>query len=201
VRTVEVFADVRCPFTHVGLRRLVGWREQGGAEFVLEVRAWPLELVNRAPLEVDLIAEEVDLIRGSVAPELFEGFRTDRYPRSSIPAMSLVAGARRLGPAAGELASLGVRDQMFEHGVDIADPHELERIGGELGVERCLDFVPAVIDDWYEGQRRGVIGSPHFFVGDDDFFCPSLRIERKDGHLHIEPDLAGFEQLVDVISS
>jgi predicted DsbA family dithiol-disulfide isomerase len=202
MRTVEVFADVRCPFTHVGLHRLVDWRERSGVEFVLQVRAWPLELVNRAPLGADLIAEEVELIRRSVAPELFDGLRTDRYPRSSIPAMSLVAGAQRLGAEAGERASIRVRDEMFERGVDIADTRELERIGRELGVERCLDFVPDVIDDWHEGQHREVIGSPHFFVGDDDFFCPSLHIERKDdGHLLIEPDLAGFEQLVDVISS
>src|SRR6516165_10767025 len=138
MRTVEVFADVRCPFTHVGLRRLVEWRQHGGAEFVLQVRAWPLELVNRAPLGVDLVSEEVELIRGSVAPELFEGFRTDRYPRSSLPALSLVAGAQRLGVEEGERASLRVRDEMFERGVDIADPREVERIGRELGVERCL---------------------------------------------------------------
>jgi 2-hydroxychromene-2-carboxylate isomerase len=202
MRTVEVFADIRCPFTHVGLRRLTEWRLLSGVEFVLMVRAWPLELVNQAPLSVDLIAEEIDLIRGSVAPDLFTGFRTDRYPNSSVPAMSLVAGAERLGVDVAEQASLRVRDEMFERGVDIADPHQLERIGSELGVDRCLDFVPAVIEDWYEGRDRGVIGSPHFFVGDSDFFCPSLHIERQqDGHLQIEPDAEGFEHLVDVIRS
>ena len=36
----------------------------------------------------------------------------------------------------------------------------------------------AVVADWHEGQRRGVLGSPHFFCGDDDVFCPSLDITK-----------------------
>lgn len=50
VRVVEVFADITCPFTHVGLRRLVRHRESVGRnDVVLRVRAWPLELVNDEP--------------------------------------------------------------------------------------------------------------------------------------------------------
>ena len=48
VPVVDVFADVRCPFAHVGLRRLVTRRKQLGAQLLLRVRAWPLELVNDA---------------------------------------------------------------------------------------------------------------------------------------------------------
>src|SRR5206468_3084962 len=48
---IEVFADVRCPFTHVGLTRFVARRhELGRREPRLRVRAWPLELVNGEPL-------------------------------------------------------------------------------------------------------------------------------------------------------
>ena len=36
----------------------------------------------------------------------------------------------------------------------------------------------AVLADWDEGQRRGVLGSPHFFCGDTDIFCPSLDITK-----------------------
>ena len=36
----------------------------------------------------------------------------------------------------------------------------------------------AVVADWHEGQRHGVHGSPHFFCGDDDVFCPSLDITK-----------------------
>jgi hypothetical protein len=35
-----------------------------------------------------------------------------------------------------------------------------------------------VLADWREGVRRGVLGSPHFFCGDTDVFCPSLDITK-----------------------
>ncbi|MCC6183750.1 MAG: disulfide bond formation protein DsbA, partial [Microthrixaceae bacterium] len=61
MRTIEVFADVTCPFTHVGLRRMVAARQaQGRDDVVLRVRSWPLEVVNGAPLDAAFVAEEVD---------------------------------------------------------------------------------------------------------------------------------------------
>ncbi len=35
-----------------------------------------------------------------------------------------------------------------------------------------------VLADWHEGVRRGVLGSPHFFCGHADVFCPSLDITK-----------------------
>jgi hypothetical protein len=32
--------------------------------------------------------------------------------------------------------------------------------------------------DWHEGRRRGVLGSPHFFCGGTDVFCPTLDITK-----------------------
>ena len=51
--------------------------------------------------------------------------------------------------------------------------------------------------DWAEGRRRGVIGSPHFFVDDDGFFCPALNISRVDGTLRIADNRAAFEAFID----
>ena len=55
-----VFADVRCPFTHVGLRRFVQRRDQLGRTDVVRVRLWPVELVNDEPLDPIMIGEVVD---------------------------------------------------------------------------------------------------------------------------------------------
>jgi len=72
---IEVFADVLCPFTHVGLKRLIAYRdEMGRDDVVLEVHAWPLELVNGELLPRDLLVEEIAELRARVAPELFAGF-------------------------------------------------------------------------------------------------------------------------------
>src|SRR5580765_3971359 len=95
MKTVEVFADVRCPFAHVGLRRLAGRLAAAGADVAFWVRAWPLELVNGAPLEGALIAEEVDELCDQVAPDLFAGFDPSRYPATSLPALGLAASAYR----------------------------------------------------------------------------------------------------------
>lgn len=65
--TVEVFADLGCPFTHVGLRRLLARRaELARDEPVLLVRAWPLELVNGQPL-APAVAPLGVLTRGDAA--------------------------------------------------------------------------------------------------------------------------------------
>jgi len=52
----------------------------------------------------------------------------------------------------------------------------------------------AVRADYSEGQRRGVVGSPHFWIGDDGFFCPSLDIGHDAaGGLTARVDVEGLE--------
>jgi hypothetical protein len=57
------------------------------------------------------------------------------------------------------------------------------------------DATAAVDADWQAGRTRGVKGSPHFFVGDRDWFSPSLAIEKGDGRITVRRDesaLAAF---------
>ena len=99
---VEVFADVTCPFTHVGLRHLVDVRaERDRPDVHLRVRAWPLEVVNGQALDAGFVAEEVDDIRDQVAPDLFAGFTVAAFPATSLPALALAAAADRCDVAPG----------------------------------------------------------------------------------------------------
>ena len=193
---IEVFADIVCPFTHVGLRRLVERRAAAGRTVpVLHVRAWPLELVNGEPLAGDFVAEEVAALREQVAPDLFGGFDATRFPSTSLPALTLVAAAYRRDVQLGEHVSLRLRDALFEEGADIGALDVLAEIATANGLD-----VPEVGDrdaitaDLDEGRRRGVDGSPHFFLGSEGFFCPSLEITRVAGHLQVAFDAARFEQ-------
>ena len=193
---IEVFADIVCPFTHVGLRRLVERRAAAGRTVpVLHVRAWPLELVNGEPLAGDFVAEEVAALREQVAPDLFGGFDATRFPSTSLPALTLVAAAYRRDVQLGEHVSLRLRDALFEEGADIGVLDVLAEIATANGLD-----VPEVGDhdaitaDLDEGRRRGVDGSPHFFLGSEGIFCPSLEITRVGGHLHVAFDAAQFEQ-------
>jgi predicted DsbA family dithiol-disulfide isomerase len=193
---VEVFADVACPFAHVGLRRLVDRRRELGREDVrLWVRAWPLELVNGIALESGSVTHKVRELRAQVAPDLFTAFDPEHFPATSMPAFRLSSHAYRQGLDAGERMSLALRDALFEDGRDISKEDVLADLAQRVGVSAAestdLDRVTA---DWHDGEERNVIGSPHFFVGDTSWFCPALEISQAEGGLRIAPDTVGFDR-------
>lgn len=188
---IEVYADIVCPFTHVGLRRLRQAREARDSHTAVRVRAWPLELINGAPLAAEVVAREVDGLRGQIAPELFAGFDRDAFPSTSLPAFGLAAAAYLVNDAIGEAVSFAVRDALFEEGRDIADPEVVHAIGCRFGITPLDDRAAeaAVRTDWERGKARGVKGSPHFFVAGRDWFCPSLEIHHEHGRYDIGLDL------------
>jgi predicted DsbA family dithiol-disulfide isomerase len=194
---IELFADVLCPFTHVGLRRFVARRAHEARAVRLWVRAWPLEVVNGEPLAPDFVAQEVDALRASVAPDLFAGFEAATFPRTSLPALALSAAAARRDPATGEHVALELRGLVFEQGVDVADPAVLADVAGRFDVTVEPGDRETVLADVREGETRGVVGSPHFFTPDGSFFCPSLDIGHdEDGTLRVRFDEAGFDEFV-----
>ena len=63
----------------------------------------------------------------------------------------------------------------------------LKKIGWAFGIEPLDEAAAeaAVREDWKRGVDRGVQGSPHFFVGDRGWFCPSLDIHHRPGGFDI----------------
>jgi len=197
-RTIEVFADITCPFTHVGLRRFIAQRQaRGQSRHRLLVSSWPLELVNGEPLDGTALIPKVEALRRSVAPDLFEGFDPDRFPTTSLPALGLVAAAYGRDLDAGERLSLAVRTALFEEGADIADPDVLASIARGCDLFGLEADDQRVIDDWHRGEALDVIGSPHFFVSGQDFFCPALEITHGDDGLSIAFDAVGLDRFLD----
>lgn len=196
---IEVFADVSCPFTHVGLRRLVAHRAGlGRAEPRLHVRAWALELINGAPPGPDPVVPEVEALRRDVAPDLFLGLVPERLPSTTRPALASTAAAYRVGLEEGERFSLALRHALFEEGRDLVDPDVLAALRAEHGVPDPTPDDDASIDrDHEEGRRRGVQGSPHFFAGGEGFFCPSLVIRHDEGGFDVRFDPEGFRRFTD----
>jgi predicted DsbA family dithiol-disulfide isomerase len=184
---IEVFADIVCPFAHYGLQRVRAARERLGAHTAIRVRAWPLELINGRPLDADHAAASVSALRESVAPDLFRGFDPTTFPRTSLPAFGLVANAYAMNLATGEATSFGVREALFEHGLDVSDPDVLRGLADELDIGtggiRAAEAVARA--DWERGRVRGAQGSPHFFIDGADWFCPSLDIRRRSGNYEI----------------
>jgi predicted DsbA family dithiol-disulfide isomerase len=196
---VDVYADVVCPFTHVGLRRFVQRRtELGRDDLVLRIRAWPLEIVNGSPLTAELVAAEVDELRREVAPRMFEGFRPACFPSTSLPALALADAAYGHGLDVGEQVSLELRSMLFERGMDVSRPDVLQPLAAEYGVQVDLGDPTAVLEDYAQGRRRGVVGSPHYFTAGGGFFCPALDVGHDEaGHLRVRLDPAGFDRFVD----
>lgn len=196
---IEVFADVSCPFTHVGLRRLVEKRDQlGRDDIVLRARCWPLEVVNGAPLDAHFIAEEVDDIRAQVAPDLFSGFREASFPSSTMAPLALAAAADAQDLQLGERVGLKLRWLLFEEGVDVSDPEVLRSVADEHGIDWGEVDEGRVTVDHEEGLRRGVVGSPHFFTPAEDFFCPVLEISRNDaGHLDVSVGGEAYDRFME----
>jgi predicted DsbA family dithiol-disulfide isomerase len=163
-------------------------------EPLLRVRAWPLELVNGHPFDPHAVADHVGELRRQIAPELFAHFTPDAVPTTSMPAFGLVAAAYSVGDALGEAVSLAVRSALFEAGRDITDPAVLGEIAAAHGIDVPVsDATSQVMADYEEGRRRGVEGSPEFYLGDRGYFCPGLRIERRGDEMLIEPDVTRFD--------
>ncbi len=198
MQQIEVFADVACPFAHAGLRAFVAFRrERGAGEPRLHVRAWPLELVNDASHSAAHLAPEIDALRADVAPDLFAGFPSERFPASTLRAFVSAAAAYRLGPAHGEAFSLAVRDALWEHGLDVSDPDVLAQLRADLDVpEPSAEDEASVQRDLEDGRARGVTGSPHFFTAAGDFFCPSLDITKNGGAMQVAFDVDGFQRFI-----
>lgn len=197
---IEVFAELACPFTHVALRRVVERRlDLGRSRPRLRVRPWPLELVNGQPLDPEHVANEVRALREQISPDLFTGFDVGSFPSTSMPGFRLVEAAYAADEGTGERVSLALRDALFEEGRDIADADVLAAIAATHSV----DVPGEEVDDEVrrslaEGQRRGVEGSPHFFVAGSSAFCPLLDIQKDDGgDFHLALDEAAVNELLD----
>jgi predicted DsbA family dithiol-disulfide isomerase len=190
--TVEVFADITCPFTHVGLKQVVRHVAEMADPADVVVRAWPLEWVNGAPLVVDAVIVKARALTEQLGVDDFGGLRADRWPATTIPALNLAASAYERDAATGLAVSIELRAALFERGIDIADRDALASIAAahDLAVP---DTEPsdAVQRDYDDGRARGVQGSPHFFVGTDGFFCPALDLGHDaEGHLTARFDSA-----------
>ncbi len=198
--TLEVFADVGCPFAHVGLRMARRRRDELGlAGESMWVRAWPLELVNGKPQDPEAVVRHIADLREQIDPGLFAGFRPNAFPTTTLPALSLAAQAYRQDPAIGEATSFALRHALFEEGKDPSRADVLDEIAERVGMpRRSVDDHGLVLDEWHEGKRRGVQGSPHFFCKGMDSFCPSLDISIDEhGHPRLRLDRARLDRFLD----
>lgn len=203
-KTIDVWADVSCPFAHYSLQRFAERRDLAGANHVrLRVRAWPLELANGEPLTAEKVGHEVPDIRAQVADDLFTGFDPDAFPRSTIGILGAATLAYEAGTDTGEAFNLAVRNALFEDGAAVADPSVLAAITEAHGFALPDESAAraAVEADFGAGKGRGVEGSPTYFVDGQAYFCPSLNIDHEGDHLRIAVDESEMHRFLEVALS
>ena len=91
MQTVEVYVDITCPFTHVGLKRVVQHVSETSEPAEVVVRAWPLEWVNGAPLDIGAVLVKAAALTDQLGVDDFVGLRADAWPTSTIPTHDLPA--------------------------------------------------------------------------------------------------------------
>jgi predicted DsbA family dithiol-disulfide isomerase len=199
---VEVFADISCPFAHLSLKMVPDRLAEIDRHVDLTVRAWPLEWVNGAPFEASHIGEEITALEASLDTDAFGGFRPDTWPATTIPAFNLADAALRVDRALGLAVSLRLRSALFEEGLDVGDPDVLATIAAEFDLAPpAREADQNVLDDYAEGKRRGVRGSPDFWVGDDEYFCPALDVGHDDDeNLTADFDPAGLRRFLERVT-
>ena len=199
---LEVYADIWCPFAHVGLPAVLDdhRRRSDRGDVVIRVRAWPLELVNSGPMDQAKRSHTPSTCASRSRQRCSRTLRPSHSRRPTLDALALVERAYAIDGQLGERASFEVRDAMFEGGRDISDHGVLTDLGGRWGVGEISDDDRAlVVQSWHDGQVHGVRGSPHFFSGDLESFCPSLRIRRidPDHGAQIELDARRLDEFLD----
>ena len=202
MQTVEVYADITCPFTHVGLKRVVQHVNEMAEPAQVIVRAWPLEWVNGTPLDLDAVLVKAQALTEQLGIDDFAGLRADAWPTTTIPALGLAAIAYEHDVTTGLAVSLELRAALFERGENVGDTDVLAEIAAAHGLPTPTGATSVAVQADYDGGRtRGVRGSPHFFVASDDFFCPALDLGHdSDGHLTARFDadmLADFFARID----
>ncbi len=200
---VEVFADINCPFTQVGLKRVARELGESAPETLIHVRAWPLEWVNGEVLDVAGVAIKAKRLTEQLQVNDFAGFDPTQWPTSTIPALNLAAAAYERDMATGLEVSLDIRAALFERGQNVGDPEVLAAMaaGHDLPAP-ATDPVQSVLDDYAEGKLRPVNGSPHFWARGGEVFCPSLDLGHdEEGQLTALFATNGLGEFIAMIES
>jgi predicted DsbA family dithiol-disulfide isomerase len=177
--TIVVFADVGCPFAHIGLHRLLDTRARLDLDdaVALDIRAFPLELFNDRPTPKHSLDLEIAALSQAVPEAGWQAWsdRDYRFPVTMLPPMEAVQAAKLQSFRAAEQLDHRLRTAFFAESRCISMRHEILACAAECAavdvaaLTEALDDGRArrtVIDQWEQSQGEDILGSPHLFLPD-----------------------------------
>jgi predicted DsbA family dithiol-disulfide isomerase len=172
--TVTIYSDVGCPWATVAIHRLRRARDGQDVDVVLDQRAWPLEWINEQGTPRHVVEPETALL-ASHEERLFSRFDGPSWPSTLLPALELVAAARRaFGTRAAEDVDYQARLAFFRRSADVSQRHVLHRVAADAGLDadavmHVWETQPVradVADDYRRSQQLPIDGSPQIFWPD-----------------------------------
>lgn len=193
--TIVVFGDLACPFTHVAVHRLHTTRARLGLDDRVRLwnRAFPIELLNRAPGTRRGSDSEVSAL-GAIEPDAgwqFWQAPDYHYPSTLLLAFEAVAAANAQDLHAGEDLDRALRRAFWAESRPIQMFHEILAIAAEVpgvdadrleddlrhGIHRSQVFADAEV-----AATDVVRMSPHLFLPDGtDLTNPGIDVEWHGG--------------------
>ena len=121
---IEVYADIWCPFTHVGLRPGRGAPPRTGEPTSASMSGRGRSSLSTAHQWTVARAwgPRPGAPRAEIAPDMFQGVRMGPHsPPPTLPALSpRCRRVRQLAKEIGERVSFALRDALFEAGLDVS---------------------------------------------------------------------------------
>jgi predicted DsbA family dithiol-disulfide isomerase len=171
---LTVFSDLHCPWAYVFSIRLRRALAALADPPPVRWRSWPLELVNERGTPWATVTAEIPAL-AQLEPDSFRLPRRETWPSTLLPAMEAVKVAEALGgPSAADRYDAAARHAFFVGRCDLSIRPTLLALATEAGLsaERFAELFDdgghrrAVLEDFREGGRLGVKGSPHVFLPD-----------------------------------
>jgi len=194
--TVVLFADISCPWAHAAVYR---WREARArlgliGEVKLDVRAFPLELINEQSTPRRILDAEIPVV-GGMEPkagwQVWNG-RPDDWPVTTLPAIEAVYAAKRQGLDASADLDRALRVALFRDSRNISMHYEILEVAASvrgLDSDALTELLeqgearPEIFDDLEVARQDPVQGSPHFFFADGtDVHNPGVTVTWEGEH-------------------
>ncbi|HET8682644.1 MAG TPA: hypothetical protein VFM54_12350 [Micromonosporaceae bacterium] len=188
---ITVYGDLACPFASLALHGLRAARARAGrADIALDIRPFPLELINERPHQRSTLEAEKAALT-AVEPAL--GWRAwpdgadSAWPVSTLLPLAAVVAANR--PSVGGLAAGDALDAALRHAFYVEGrcitllPVVLDAARGcpELNADALAEElrggvgIAEVVDG--AGKDRVARGSPHVFAGGRDWLNPGVELD------------------------